>query len=133
MAIEGRSRSIICQYYSVKAFVRGADNQGRRCRVNVAHQMINGGLSVPDLEPWFSAPYALKMIKLGDGNPKESWRAYFQAVPSATHLTPLSVEFALFCLNQETLRFVHVEKNSVYLDYVRLKYVSINLQRYRYA
>lgn len=91
--------------------------------------MIDGGISIPNLEPWFSAPYALKEIKLSDASSKVSWTAYFQAEAFATHLTPMSVEFALFRLSRESLRFVNVEKNDAGLSYILLQYVSRTLSR----
>lgn len=115
--------SLRFKYYAVDAFVRGSNDEGRRHRVEVTHRMINSGVSVPNIEPCFSAPYALKMIQLSGGSSNISWRAYFQAMPSATYLTPLTVEFALFCVHRETLRFVDIGNDSNLLDFMRLQCV----------
>lgn len=115
------------KYYVVDALVRGFDRQMRRRSICVAHQMINGGLSVPSLEPCFSSPYALKGIEISGSGRNILWRAYFQPDPTAAHLTASSVEFALFFVDRETHRFIDVGTDEVITDYMVLQCVLHSL------
>lgn len=58
--------------------------------------MINGGLSVPNLEAWFTPPYLVACMKILEGGQGVFWKVYFQVVPAATHLTLKSIEVAVF-------------------------------------
>lgn len=115
--------------------MQGSDDERRRQIIPVAHQVIDGGLSVPHLEPFFSPPFAVKSIQISDRTYDAlgrhiCYRAYFQAVPAATHLTPWSIEFALFCVNSASYRFVDIDRGDAVSDYLVMKCVCHKQQLY---
>lgn len=98
--------------------------QARYRTIFVTHQTIDDGISVPDLEPYFTAPYAVKAIDYTGSGPVIAWRTYFQATPSATHFTPLSVEFAVFCVESKSCRLVDTYMDDGAIAFVTLQYVQ---------
>lgn len=94
--------------------------------VKETYYSIDIGVTYPELEPWFTAPFNLRTSIFAGRTNDESYKIYYQVLPTASHVNPLAIEAVLFLRDHTNSRTKDITDDGGWLKMVVDRYVLLS-------